>query len=506
MPPGETMELRAKVAVIVRARVLSTALDLLAGALIVNILPKEQFAVLSLLLMVSEVARQLGTLGFAESILYFFEAWPAHARRKLVLRTASLLFVTGSVAALFIFVMGLGSSLWLGHWDAGQRDLVARSLPLLALVALLELPTWPFMQVLIAIDRPRAASLYQVGATVLGLLSLLGPALLGDGAFEITLCLFVAAVIKILVCAIGLLVILPKEDGALPDRALREQLGFSVPLGLNAIAARMNKWADKFIVASLLPSVAMAEYTTASYELTFVTAFPYGIGTVLLPRYVAALRDGGPPALLALWHTSVQRGAVVVIPAAIGAMALAPELIEAVFGASYLPAVRPFQVLCLVLAHRVAQYGALLQAFGQTRIILFMTLTLLGINVGVSLVLTPLLGTTGTAIGTAIANLSGFGLFMRAAAPRLGVPWTQAMPWAYLGKTATSAGVAALVVTSLRALGLRDTTGPLPALLISLATFFVVHVALGRAWGVVSARDVETGLMLVGVKPKPQLT
>ena len=64
--------LSEKTMVVVFSRVLTSLIDLTTAVVIARLLSKTDFAIVGYLLMVYEVARYVATLGFPESIFYYF--------------------------------------------------------------------------------------------------------------------------------------------------------------------------------------------------------------------------------------------------------------------------------------------------------------------------------------------------------------------------------------------------------------------------------------------------
>ncbi|RPF80036.1 MAG: hypothetical protein CBC65_006940 [Rhodothermaceae bacterium TMED105] len=64
--------LEQKAGIVVFARVLTTVIDLALAITTIQLLIKQDFAIMGYILMIHELARNLATLGLPESIFYFF--------------------------------------------------------------------------------------------------------------------------------------------------------------------------------------------------------------------------------------------------------------------------------------------------------------------------------------------------------------------------------------------------------------------------------------------------
>ena len=169
--------------------------------------------------------------------------------------------------------------------------------------------------------------------------------------------------------------------------------------------------------------------------LQLITAFAYGAASILIGRHVANWEGGDREAVLDLWKRGIRKISLLVLPIAALLVGAAPDLIPLAFGAQYDGAVQPFQVFCLILLLRVTNFGAVIQAFGETRSFLRVTLLNVGLNVLLSVPLTLAFGIVGTALGTMTAALLSAGLLLRLIATRLEVPLPQAWPVAEYART-----------------------------------------------------------------------
>src|SRR5690554_7594305 len=113
--------LSEKAGVVVFARIITTIIDLAIVIATIQLLSKTDFAVIGYLLMVHEVARNMTTLGFPDSVFFFFERVSGGAKRAFVIQTTVILsaaaFISGAaILAFSAFVPSL-----LPEWDAASE-------------------------------------------------------------------------------------------------------------------------------------------------------------------------------------------------------------------------------------------------------------------------------------------------------------------------------------------------------------------------------------------------
>jgi O-antigen/teichoic acid export membrane protein len=471
---------------VVASRVVTTLLDVATGIVIVKALTQAEVGIVAFLLGVYEVTRYLTTLGFPDSVFYFFERIAPGARRAFTWHTCRRLAALALVAALLIVLPIPFLPALLSAWTPDQVAAAQRFLPLIAFVGLLEIPTWPTTNVLLALDRPRDAGLYEVVTSLMTFGLLLGPILAGYPVEVALYGLAAYAVLRLVLSFAWLHRVLPPATAALPAGIGRQQTRFSLPLGLNLAVSRLNRRAAYFIVAALLPAAALAEFQVAAQEIPAVTVVSLAVGSVLISRYVAYELEGRRDELIALWYRAIERTTLVVVPVTVAGIALAPDFVLLVSKAEYASAVVPFQIFNLVVLHRVTSYGAILQAFGDTRGLLRVTLVLLAANVALSLPLTYAFGITGTVVGGVLANALAWTQMLRRIGRHLKLPAWRVLPFPYYLRVLAVAGACGLVTAGLRALVALPPWAGLPG---GLAVFFALFGLTGTLAGVITRAD-----------------
>src|SRR5699024_10421767 len=125
--------LTQKTGVVVFARILTTVLDLAIVVATIQLLSKIDFAVIGYLLMIHEVDFKLATLGFPESVFYYFKRVSENARKSFVMQTSGILALMGLIAGAVILIITYFAPELLSNWDPTDVQKVQDLLPLMAL-------------------------------------------------------------------------------------------------------------------------------------------------------------------------------------------------------------------------------------------------------------------------------------------------------------------------------------------------------------------------------------
>lgn len=430
----KTSNLSEKAGVVVFARIVTTVIDLAIVIATIQILSKTDFAIIGYLLMIHEVARNLATLGFPDSVFYFFERVTGGAKRAFVYQTTLILLGTAVVAGIFIVLVSYFAPMFLTEWSPESIGQVQYLLPFMALVAVFEIPTWPVTNILLALDRQRESAWFEMITSLLTFSLLVGPLVLGYGLDIAVYGLVAYGFIRFIGSWIWMRIVLPEGKLSDSEISVRRQMDFSLPLGLSSLVNKINRYVDKFVVSILLPVSAYAEYTIGAQEVPIIRVIPFAVGSVLISRYVEFQLESKKEDLLKLWYKGVEKVSLMVIPLTIMSIIIASDLIAIIAESeetSYRNAVLPFQIYNLIVLIRVTHYGSILQAFGDTKGVFYLSVNLVIANLILSIPLTMMYGINGTAFGTLIANIYNWYITLRRIGVHMELPARKVLPFPY---------------------------------------------------------------------------
>lgn len=441
--------------------------------------------------MIHEVARNLATLGFPDSVFYFFERVSGGAKRGFVYQTTAILLGTALVAVLFILGISYFAPEFLTEWDSDSVDQVQYLLPFMALVALFEIPTWPVTNILLALDRQKESAWYEMLTSLLTFTLLVGPLALGYGLNIAVYGLVAYGFIRFVGSWIWMRIVLPEGKFSDSEISVRRQVNFSLPLGLSSLVNKINRYVDKFVVSILLPVSAYAEYTIGAQEVPIIRVIPFAVGSVLISRYVEFQLESKKEELLDLWYRGVEKVSLMVLPLTILSIIIASDLISIIAeseGTSYRNAVLPFQIYNLIVLIRVTHYGSILQAFGDTKGVFYLSVNLVMANIILSVPLTMMYGINGTAIGTLIANFYNWYITLRRIGGHMELPARKVLPFPYYFKVLGVSVLSAIPIWIGR-FQLIPEEQALKGLLLSIPSYLILFSVLGTVLHVISKQD-----------------
>lgn len=450
---------------------------------------KLGYAYVAAIYLVYESAIAIGSLGLPDSVLTFI---PRHRERSAaIVRQVSFMLaiaalpVTG-VAALATAVM-----------DEPSLD-VLPALPWLAAVILIELPTQPAINQLIAHGRHGLASTLFITFAALRTAAVCAPMVFDWSLHSIPAMMAVLGVARLVahLWIVHRLVPLPVGTTWWDKAEMKRILWFALPVGLGATVGKLNPQIDKYVVQLMLDTESFAEYSVAAFEVPFVTLIPYAIGAVMQRRYVELYQAKRIPELRDLWYATVEKTMIIVVPMAVVLVVIAEDLVVLVAGPAFARAAGPFRIFTIILFHRVAAYGPMLQATNQTRVLLFTSISMVVTNLVLTVPLTLAIGYEGPALATVIAVVPPWIITLYRIGDTLQGGLRVALPWRFYGRVlALSCVLGGGLFLAHRAAGLH----PAVAVPAALVVFTLAYLPAGYAVGVIKREDVHYLLRAVSL-------
>ncbi len=405
-------------------------------------LSKEDFGVVSFVLITYVAVSSLTSLGLPDSIYYFFEKYP-NARRSFYRLLAKLLL---AVAALGAFVLvGVAYAA-----DTRGYDVVGMFLPL-TLLLLLDVPAAPVNHALIAVGRARLAAALNAVFSALLFLALVLPPLLGLAKEFISYSFLCYGLVRMV---LSWVFFKRHVDGVaeLPPfyKAVKEILHYAVPLGVANMTWKLNQFIDKYVVMFFLPVAIFAEYSVGAWEFPIIPIIASSVAMVLMSQLVGCFLEGDHQGIVRLWRRSTEKISLIVIPAMVLLVLMSTEVIVTFFSERYVSASLVFAVYSMGLFQRVCDNGMLLRAINETKTITRWALYTLTLNFCLSIPLVIWMGMVGAALATLCANIITwfFALGRAASAMNLGIG--EIFPFRFYGQVLLTAIISTLPVIILQ--------------------------------------------------------
>lgn len=478
------MSLAKKASIFTVSRAVAIIAQVSAMAILSRILPKEtEYAQLQYLLLLYGTAQIIGQFGLPDSIFYFFEKYPPEKRKSIARYISKILMWSALASAIGLLIAG-----WIGTMDAEYQSVRPLLWMFMALIVL-ELPTIPVPNTLIALNKTKAAGWFNIFVGSTQFLALTIPLLMIDRLYWISVGLLIYGLLRLLVGAfIYYRNFKGKVSLSLPDGFLKELLYYSVPLSLAQLFWNLNKVVDKFVVKEILPAGTFAEYNNGAWEIPVIPTIAYSVAAVMMPKMVGHFLKNEKKELLGLWLTSIKKVTIIVVPLVVVFLLTSEEFMVLLYGEKYINSATPFFIYTFILLQRVASYSNMQKALNSTKEITRGAIYLFSINAILVVPFVLWLGVIGPPLASVVAQTFSWWYALNVIRKLMGVKFKEVFPFRFYGKTLLVAFIAAVPFYFLK----QEWDLPVGAAFAILAvSYLLAYILLARITNVISVDDLN---------------
>jgi O-antigen/teichoic acid export membrane protein len=312
-----------------------------------------------------------------------------------------------------------------------------------------------------------------------------------DLAGAVRVAVWIAGV-KFLITTAYTIYVIPPQTFSWAKGLARQMLYFSIPLGLTAGVAQISASIDRLVIGRYMDRGFYAVFSLGATPIPFVPEIAESAMTVLIPVLAKLYIDKNNLQFALLWQESVRKTAIFILGTFAFVEFFALPITVALYGDKYAESATYFRICQFGLLFRVTMYGAVLQALGKTRQMLYVMLVVVGFKPFVSVgmfklfnVLWPGSGPVGPPISSVIISFLSAVYYTVFARRQLGVSYRVIWPWAAYFRILGSAVAAALLAAAVLFIPgntlVSALKGPLAFLAAKPSIVAVMRAALGGA-------------------------
>jgi O-antigen/teichoic acid export membrane protein len=428
---------------------------------------QAEFGTYKQLLLIWSTLYAFAQLGMAESLFYFLPRNSAEGGKYLA---NALLFLAAAGLAGLAFLVGTAGELaaWMGN------GALARHMPLIGVFFVFTLASATLEIVLVARSRYLPAALSFAVSDLLRAALFILPAVLLQRLEAVLAGAVVYGVLRL--CA-GL-VYFKWEFGSdlRPDLPLlKAQLAYAVPFGIAIVGDIVQANFHHYAVSYQFDAATFAIYSVGCLSMPIVDFVQSPAANVMMVRMGQAMVQGDRAGVLAIWHDTTRRLALMFLPLMALLMITARELIVLLFTERYLASVPVFIIWSTSIFWSAFITDGVLRVYADTRFLLVLSVVRLVLNVVLMFWFIRALGLPGAVLVAVMSVAVSRAVAVVRLKKLLGVGSGQVLPWRQLGGIAIAAVMAALA-----ALALKQQLGiaPLPALLVTGVVYTATYVGL----------------------------
>lgn len=212
---------------------------------------------------------------------------------------------------------------------------------------------------------------------------------------------------------------------------LKEQVVFSIPLGVVAIVQSINSYVDNlFISNNFLPS-EYAAFANAATDIPLVGIITVSIASVVLPKMSKKFNsEGNSNEIIEIWGQSCKNTALIMFPIFWIALLFSKGYIQIIFSQKYVLTSTPIFVIYLMkFPLYCTVFGNVLIAMGKQKYIMYNSIVGIILNFVLNCIFLELLGMKGPAIATVIVQYVIVILQLRQISKNTNIKITKVMPY-----------------------------------------------------------------------------
>ncbi|MBR5659646.1 MAG: oligosaccharide flippase family protein [Lachnospiraceae bacterium] len=415
--------LKKEATLLTASKMVNLAITMATAMLLARFRSLEEYGTYSQLTLTLNLLTTLCLLGIPNAINYFLPRTENAGERQNFLNTFFTLNTALALIAGFVMLASLPFQVWYFENDGIYSFWFFAVIMPWAKISLQERGN-----LLVASHKSKTLIVH----TFINSICLLGIIILTrviNQSFFFYMCLYVAVEILF-----GLLVYW--EGAKLSGRfrfhidweLCKRILIFSVPIGLSDMVSIISKEVDKFMIGGFLDTESLAIYTNAATELP-LSIISGSFVAVMMPKLSKMVKEKKDEDAVNLWKDTTAFTYIFMCFGVAALVVFAPQVMVILYSPKYLPGTGVFRVYALILLWRTAYFGTMLSLHGETKKVLYCSVSSMLINVGLNFALYMTLGFTGPAWSTFIA-VGIVDLFqLKLSSKVTGVPMSKIFPW-----------------------------------------------------------------------------
>lgn len=474
--------LSQKAGFLIGANLIKYAVGFSLPMLMVRLLSKNDYGTYQQLLLVNSMALGLLTLGLPSSIYYFYNRVDEGRRSALVIQTLAMLGVAGLAAIVGI---ALASPLIA---ERTSNPALLDLLPLYALAIGLLLAGEHFTSFMVAQDRYGSAVGFETFETVVRVLTLMLPIMLGFGMHGLVIAAVLYALGRLIVRTYWLTATGPARlhlGSTRPDTFFGDQLSYSIPLWMTSIVGVVGGMLDRAIVAGTFTTADFAIYSVGAFAVPLDVIFQASVADVLRASLPPLIKRDDLREVTRLMREAVRKLALIMLPSFVFLFGFAHEFVTLLFTDQYADSVHVFRIYAFAIPLFMFVLSLVPQVFGRTRINLNVVLVVTLLHIALSFALLKVLGFYGPAVSGVVTSYVSTAIYLRVATRLTKSSLSQLLP---LPEIARTLACAALAFVAAWLIG-EISSSKLINFLLHAGVFSLAFFATGMAAGLFTAQD-----------------
>jgi O-antigen/teichoic acid export membrane protein len=254
----------------------------------------------------------------------------------------------------------------------------------------------------------------------------------------------------------------------------KQQLAYALPFEMAVVLEIMQATLHQYAISYNFDAATFAIYSVGCFQIPLVDLMATSAANVMMVKMAGAIRDDRPSTVVAVWHDTTRKLALILFPMVGVLLVNAREIIVLLFTDSYAASVPIFMVWSSTILLAAFPVDGVMRVYAQMRFLVVLNvvrLTLIAGLIGWFLATFQLLGgVLVTVLAMGVARGLGVGRMRKL----MGVGISEILPWwtlAGTGASAVAAGVLSVVLKSELEMSM------LPLLVVTCVVYAIAYTA-----------------------------
>lgn len=425
---GSRSGLKGKVSFSIVSQGLSSFLLLALTVFLARYLSKRDYGTYQQIQMIASTLGVIAVLGAPQALYYFIPK--IKNVRRLVDRTIVLCLLSSICFGIGFLILGSKIAAWMNNPDLARLAYLSFFFLLGTILVGLFEPAF--------ISIGKSNTYYGLSIVFTGMLfaSVILPLFIsGDIKWILTSLILqniIASVVLFLMFRRATSGFVPLADERIVK--VREQLAYGIPIALAFIVSVIGKQIDRFIISAYFSPADFAVYSRGAMEIPLIPIVVYSFSTILMPRYIALYDAGRKHDMVKLWGESIVYVALINFPMFVLLYYLADDLMVMLYSVNYQGSAQVLRGFLFLLLIQVTSMGGIIRVMGNTKIVTYLSLLTIGMNITVGVLLVPIYGVMGPVIATVASGCAATIYVLHHLRKKLEVPMKHLWPWKKMGQ------------------------------------------------------------------------
>lgn len=311
------------------------------------------------LMFVSVIDMSLGA-----SIYRFWNFYQVEERKQLLDLIFYLSLLLSIIASILIAALSGPISVFY------KNPLLRNALLITSVFPISFIPFSLIRPFLICIGDVVKGTMLEVVTSILLMISLIVPSLLGMNLQNILAIWILVSLIKTIMAVILIRPSLLSLKKYFTGKIFKDVSSYSGILHLSRFPGIFLNYFDKVITSTFLSLREFAVYSIGAREIPFINTIGYSISNVTIPELVKDFQAGNIDTACDRWKSIIKKTSILTYPLITFCVWYASPLTTIIFSSLYEESGDIFRIFCLISYFRVVEYASIAKSMGKTQLII----------------------------------------------------------------------------------------------------------------------------------------